>query len=52
MDNHKLYSKSKMTLDSLIQAIRIFSEDIGMQLGIEKCAMLVTEKGEEEDRWY
>ena len=24
---------------------RVFSEDIGMELGIEKCAMLVIEKG-------
>ena len=25
--------------------VRVFSEDIGMELGIEKCAMLVIEKG-------
>ena len=34
MDNHKLYSKSKMTLDCLKQAVRIFREDIRMQFGI------------------
>ena len=32
-------------MDSLVQAIRIFSKDIGMEFGIEKCAMLVIEKG-------
>ena len=32
-------------LDSLVQTVRVFSEDIGMEFGIEKCAMLVMEKG-------
>ena len=32
-------------MDSLAQAIRVFSEDIGMEFGIEKCAMLVIGKG-------
>ena len=41
MDDLKLYSKSEKTLDSFIQTVRIFSEDIGMQFGIDKCAMLV-----------
>ena len=31
--------------DSLVQTVRVFSEDIGMEFGIEKCAMLVTENG-------
>ena len=31
-------------MDSLVQTIRIFSEDVGMEFGIEKCAMLVMEK--------
>ena len=45
MDDLKLYSKSEKTLDSLIQTVRIFSEDIGMQFGIDKCAVLVMKKG-------
>ena len=32
-------------MDSLTQTVRIFSKDIGMEFDIEKCAMLVTEKG-------
>ena len=32
-------------MDSLVQTVRVCSEDIGMEFGIEKCAMLVTEKG-------
>ena len=41
----KLYSRSKKGLDSLVQKVRVFSDDIGMEFGIEKCAMLVMEKG-------
>ena len=45
MNDLKLYSRNEKGLDSLVQAIRVFSEDIGMQFGKEKCAMLVIEKG-------
>ena len=45
MDDLKLYSWSEKRLDSLVQTVRVFSEDIGMEFGIEKCAMLVMEKG-------
>ena len=45
MDDLKLYSKSERALDSLIQTVRIFSKDIGMQLGIDKCAMLILRNG-------
>ena len=44
-DHLKLYSRSEKGLDSLEQIVRVFSEDIGMEFGIEKCAMLVMEKG-------
>ena len=45
MDDLKLYSRSEKGLDSLVQTVRDFSEDVGMEFGIEKCAMLVMEKG-------
>ena len=45
MDDLKLHSRSEKGLDSLAQTIRAFSEDIGVEFGIEKCAMLVMEKG-------
>ena len=45
MDDLKLYFKSKKALDSLIQTVKIFSEDIWMEFWIDKCAMLVIEKG-------
>ena len=45
MDHLKLYSRSEKGLDTLVQTVRVFSEDIGIDFGIEKCAMLVMEKG-------
>ena len=45
MDDLKLYSRSEKGLDSLVQTVRVFSEDIGMEFDVEKCAMLVMEKG-------
>ena len=44
MDHLKLYSRIEKELDGLYQTICVFSKDIGMEFGIEKCAMLVIEK--------
>ena len=52
MNDLKLYSRSEKGFDSLVQTIRVFSEDIGMEFGIEKCAMLVMEKRDCEVSWY
>ena len=40
MDDLKLYSRSEKGFDSLVQTARVFGVDIGMEFGIEKCAML------------
>ena len=45
MDALKLYSRDEKGLESLVKTIRVFSEDIGMQFGIDNCAMLKIEKG-------
>ena len=45
MDDLKLDSRSEKGLDSLVQTVCVFSEDIGMEFGIEKYAMLVMDKG-------
>ena len=45
MGDLKLNSPGEKQLDSLVQTLRVFSEDIGREFGIEKCAMLVMEKG-------
>ena len=45
MDDLKLFDKSKNQIDSLVQTVHIFSEDIGMQFGIKKCGVLIMERG-------
>ena len=41
MDDIKLFTKDEKELETLIQTVRIYSQDIGMEFGVEKCAMLV-----------
>ena len=38
MDDLKLYGKSSNELESLLNTVRIFSTDISMEFGLEKCA--------------
>ena len=45
MDDLKLYSPSEKGLYSIVLTVRLFSEDTGMEFGMERCAVLVTEKG-------
>ena len=45
MDDLKLYGKSENQVDTLLQSVRIVSEDIRMEFGIEKCAVLVMKRG-------
>ena len=45
MDDLKLYSKNEKELDSLIQTVRVFSQDIRMEFGIDKCATIVLKRG-------
>ena len=37
----------KKNLETLTHAFRIYSQDIGMKFGIEKCAMLVMKNGKQ-----
>ena len=41
MDDLKLYCKNEKEIDSLIQTVRVFSKNIQLEFGIEKCAVLV-----------
>ena len=45
MDDLKPYAKSERKLDSLIQTVRIFSDDVGIVFGLYKCALLVLKRG-------
>ena len=41
MDDIKLFAKNEKELEDLIHTGRIYSQDVGMELGIEKCALLI-----------
>ena len=45
MDNIILFAKNVKELETLIQAVRIYDQDIEMEYGIEKCAMLIMKSG-------
>ena len=45
MGDLKLFAKNEKEIDSLVQTVRIFSDDIGMKFGLEKCAAMTTKRG-------
>ena len=45
MDDIKLFAKNEKELETLIHTVRIYSQDIGMEFGIEKLAKLVMKSG-------
>ena len=47
MDDVKLFVKNEKELETLIHTVRIYSQDIGMEFGIEKCVLLVMKSGKQ-----
>ena len=45
IDDIKLFAQNEKGLETLIHARRIYSQDIGMDFSIEKCALLVMKSG-------
>ena len=45
MDDINLFAKKEKELETLIHGVRMYSQDIGMEFGIEKCVMLVMKSG-------
>ena len=45
MDDLKLFGKSEDQIDSLVQTVQVFSEDIGMEFGLKKCGVLLMKRG-------
>ena len=45
MDDLKLFARSEKKVDSFVQTVCICSEDIGMEMGISKCAAVTMHKG-------
>ena len=47
MDDIKLFAKNEKALETLIQTLRLYGQDMGMEFGIEKCIMPVMKSGKE-----
>ena len=47
MDDLKLYASSQRELDSLVRVVESYSRDIGMEFGMDKCAVLVMKDGKQ-----
>ena len=45
MDDLKLYANNKKEIASLVQTVRIFSDDIDMKFGLDKCAAMTIKRG-------
>ena len=48
MDDIKLFSKNEKELETLIQVVIIYRDDIGMEFGIEKRDMLIMRSGKRQ----
>ena len=48
LDDIKIFAKNKKELETLIQTIRMYTQDIGMEFGTEKCTMLIIKKEKRE----
>ena len=48
IDDIKLFAKNEKELETLIHAVRIYRQDIGMEFCLEKCAMHVMKSG----KWH
>ena len=45
VDDIKLFAKNEKELETLIQAVRIYSQDIGLEFGLETYTMLMKKSG-------
>ena len=45
MDDPKLYSSCNEELESVVRVVNMFSNDVGMKFGFDKCGVLMVEKG-------
>ena len=47
MDDIKLFSKNEKEIETLTLAVRIYTQDIGMEFGLEKCALFIMKSGKQ-----
>ena len=48
MNDIKLFAENEKELEILLRAIKISSQDIGMEFAIEKCALLIMKGGKRQ----
>ena len=48
MDDIKPFAKNEKEMETLTQALRIYSDDIGMDFDIENCAVLIMRSGKRQ----
>ena len=48
MNDIKLFSKNEKEMETLIQAVRVYRDNIGMEFGIEKYYVLIMKSGERQ----
>ena len=48
METNKLFAKNEKEQETLIQAIRIYCLDLGMEFGTGKCVRLIMKSGKRE----
>jgi len=44
MDDLKLYGRNQKEINTLVHTVRVISSDIGMDFGINNCAMMVMKR--------
>ena len=45
MDDLKLFGKNEGEIESLVNTVRIFSDDIRMEFGLKKCGVILMKRG-------
>ena len=45
MEDLKLYGKSENEMKGLVSTVEVFSQDMGMELGIKKCGVIIMNRG-------
>jgi len=46
MDDLKLFAKNDFQLEILLSTVKMFSDDVGLDFGFDKCAKLTVNRGE------
>ena len=44
-----MFAENERELETQIQTVKIYTQDVGMEFGIEKCAMIVMKSGKRKN---